>query len=473
MRLDSVAALRQELLAAAARLATGPAEDRGASSIDPPPRSSRLRRRWRSRPLALVVVLCLGGATGALAAAGVFRTGAPVGSSLPPATPSGTPLALTATGVAIPGSVRVLPLRVGDPAGGPPWGLRIERTTRGLICVQPGRIVNGKIGAIGIDRAFHNDGRFHPFSNNYQSESGCAIADAHGHAFVAARVDQEPASAIEGSCNPRPVNSAPPRSGAFRYTFSSPRGRFCPADAMRSVAWGMLGPDAVRYAYPTPGGPLVTRATSGPDGAYLIVGPTSAVCSLAGGPARPVQCEVTVDPRFLSGVITKVIYRSGRTCRPAANLAPGCPEIGYARTAAKPVTSAQVASPVTVRYLGRATPRGLDGNGPPEYAVVVSFIARAPVTSAASQYDITEQYPRSCGGGFGGAPVLNDTRAGQRISRRQFINTRCVGTFHGTVSYNTTTRVGGGPTGLNLFPIAPGRTPQAIVGRFTITIPHH
>jgi hypothetical protein len=368
----------------------------------------------------------------------------------------------------------VLSLRVSDPAGGPPWGLRIERTTRGLICVQPGRIVNGKIGAIGIDRAFHNDGRFHPFSNNYQDESGCAIADAHGHAFVATRVDQEPASAIEGSCNPQPVSSQPPpRSGAFRYTFSSPRGRFCPANAMRSVAWGMLGPDAVRFTYATQGGPVGSRATSGPDGAYLVVGPTDAVCSLAGGSAGPVQCEVTVDPRFLSGVLTKVTYRSGATCRPASGLAPGCPEIGYAGPATKVVTSAQVASPVTVRYLGQETPPALGGGGPPEYAVVVSFIARVAVRSAASQYDITEQYPRSCGGGFGGVPVLNDTRAGQRISRRQFIDTRCVGTFHGTVSYNTSTKAGGGPTGLDLFPLAPGRRPQAIVGRFTITIPHH
>src|ERR1700691_4973666 len=71
------------------------------------------RPRWR--PLVAIIVLCLGGATGALAAAGVFRSGTPVGANVPP-----TPHALD--GVAIRGSAHLLSLAVSDPQGGPPWG---------------------------------------------------------------------------------------------------------------------------------------------------------------------------------------------------------------------------------------------------------------------------------------------------------------------------------------------------------------
>ncbi len=105
-------------------------------------------RRWR--PLALIAVLVLGGATGALAAAGVFQTGTPVG-------PYVLAQANAFEGVAVPGSLRLLALRVADPDGGPSWVLRALRTTRGLECVELARLVGGKIGVIGEDGAFADD----------------------------------------------------------------------------------------------------------------------------------------------------------------------------------------------------------------------------------------------------------------------------------------------------------------------------
>jgi hypothetical protein len=42
---------------------------------------------------------------------------------------------------------------------------RIRRhTTRGEICVQIGRLDDGQLGQLGIDGAFHDDGRFHPLA---------------------------------------------------------------------------------------------------------------------------------------------------------------------------------------------------------------------------------------------------------------------------------------------------------------------
>lgn len=82
------------------------------------PHRARLVRAHRWRPLALIVVLCLGGGTGVLAATGALQSVAPAAPSWPPSL-STAPLAIAATSVAIAGSVQVLPLRVRYPAGGP------------------------------------------------------------------------------------------------------------------------------------------------------------------------------------------------------------------------------------------------------------------------------------------------------------------------------------------------------------------
>ena len=95
-----------------------------ASDVPPDRPSSRRRRaRWPAALLAAMVALA--GAGGALAASGV---GLPWISGDPPL--QGT----------IPSSIEVLPLRVADPAGGPPWALRAYRTDRGAACLEVGRI---------------------------------------------------------------------------------------------------------------------------------------------------------------------------------------------------------------------------------------------------------------------------------------------------------------------------------------------
>ena len=101
------------------------------------------------------MLLLLGGAAVALAASGVILTGAAV-----PAPRFASPTA--GAGLPQPGKWKLLSLRVADPAGSPPWGMRVVRTTRGLVCVQLGRVQEGVLGELGIDGAFHDDLRFHP-----------------------------------------------------------------------------------------------------------------------------------------------------------------------------------------------------------------------------------------------------------------------------------------------------------------------
>ena len=103
-----------------------------------------------------MVVVGLVVAGPAVAAVTLLRSGSSVRPNVP----------LTAgeyNGVALSSGAELLSLRDPDPAGGPPWGLKLIRTTRGLLCVQVGRVLLGTVGALGQDGAFGNDGNFHPF----------------------------------------------------------------------------------------------------------------------------------------------------------------------------------------------------------------------------------------------------------------------------------------------------------------------
>ena len=218
----------------------------------------RLRPR-PSRPV-VVVLACLIATGSALAATGVLRTGEPVG-----ATVGAIPNA--AEGVTVPGSVHLLGLRVADPGGGPPWGLRVLRTTRGLMCVQVGRVLDGRIGVLGQDGAFENDGAFHPLSVNFLDGSGCGTEDARGDAFVNEQLHGTPASAL--SADRQHVSG-----GCYAANSSS---RSCPPSDLRDVYFGLLGPDAVSITHLTPTGGVATTPTAGRDGAYLIVLPHTAM----------------------------------------------------------------------------------------------------------------------------------------------------------------------------------------------------
>src|SRR5579872_4709844 len=114
----------------------------------------RLTGGWRRTPLiALGVALVLaGGAFGA----GLIQLGAP--AKLPFSFYGN---AREGAGGLLAGTVRMLPIAAPDPAGGPDWGMRVLSTSRGEGCLQLGRIVDGKLGALGQDDAFANDGRFH------------------------------------------------------------------------------------------------------------------------------------------------------------------------------------------------------------------------------------------------------------------------------------------------------------------------
>lgn len=138
-------------------------------------RGARRSLRVRRRPLALIVILVLGSATAALAAAGAFRTGVPV-------PPSRAPEANLLVG----GSWKLLSVRAPDPAGGPSWAIRLVyyqkegRLHRPILCTQLGRVLDGRFGVLGQDGLFDNDHLFHPADIASYGDDGCYGGPASG-----------------------------------------------------------------------------------------------------------------------------------------------------------------------------------------------------------------------------------------------------------------------------------------------------
>jgi hypothetical protein len=269
-------------------------------------------RRVRLHPYRGVAVLaaCLAATGSALAASGVFKTGTPV-------SPEVTPLATVNDGAPIPSSVRLLSLRIADPDGGPPWGLRTIKTTRGLMCVQLGRVVDGRIGVLGEDGAFHDDGRLHPLSIDYldAGSSNCATEDAHGDAFLNEEAFGVPTDGL--------INGEGEVSGGCYAPH--PALRACPTQDRRNIYYGLLGPDATSITYLAADGEKRAMATAGPDGAYLLVLPHPASSCLRGhtecsglhpgpGIARASSGETGGPTLNAFGAVRAVAYRDGSSC---------------------------------------------------------------------------------------------------------------------------------------------------------------
>jgi hypothetical protein len=261
-------------------------------------------RRWRGQLLArplLVGVLLISSATGvALAARALVGVGSPAPREYP------------SLGERIlPTGTRLLSLRVPDPAGGPPWGMRLIFTTadrranatRGGAahwgCVQIGRIVDGQLGVLGQDGAFHDDGLFHALpiqpeacgslsrsgkllgltggsnietASAYQGLDGCVTeATRRAQAIALPSIERQLAVAkAEGDA--QGIRGA--LEGLASYRRIAPRVNAeptCPAADERHIDFGIAGPDARSVTVTEPGVKETIAVSPGNDGAYLVV----------------------------------------------------------------------------------------------------------------------------------------------------------------------------------------------------------
>ena len=342
--------------------------------------------RWRALP-AMLLALVLAGAAVALAS-GLISFGAPAPSVPVFANPH------VGLGRVAAGTVRLLPLSFADPHGGLPWGMRVLRTTRGVGCLQVGRLLDGKLVALGQDGAFGNDGRAHelPLSTNVE-RLNCSFVDGRGRIFDSVTIKSQAASAAPGvHCEP-PGAYAPSHRAAFST---------CPLADERNLYYGMLGPEATGLTYAV-GGKSHTLATVGPDGAYLIVTPgmTHRYSGAAGSRER--RGLYTSDDVPVYGPITAIHYRGGTTCQlvtaerwiygPQA-CAPALPEpFGWAPVSVP--THAQLATPIhatLVRDEGRP-------------AIRLRFTSRVAISSLRGEYQLEWHDPGSAMRGYAAGPI--------------------------------------------------------------------
>jgi len=424
--------------------------ERVAYAAGPAARRRRRAGRRRAVPLSRrALILALVGAVLVAAAAvaattGLLSTGAPLknpaGVGFSPSRGEGVPIA---------SSVRLSSIRVADPAGGPPWGLRTLKTTRGLGCVQLGRIYHGRLGVLGQDGAFAGDGKFHERSPGVLSPFDCQTPDAAGRTFLAGVLHGLPASGLMEGCN--------------HVARSDPKA--CPPADLRIVFYGLLGPRATAVTYLDSAGRVRVQRTVGPDGAYLVVLPPSAT--------HPAGTALGFTPSPATG-LRSVRYRDAPECRLVSPRRRGgarrCPLVGFVHRASAPVTTAQVASPVRVhvsrRVRTQVPPARLHLPAVHVRRVTAVFRARVAVHGAGSGY-VTWFVVHGCRDAYGTiTPTDRDIAAGEVVSVSSDVPTACHGTITGTVSYHQAgPEPANGPPGILL----PGKGPK--VGTFSAPLP--
>ncbi|HEY4099139.1 MAG TPA: hypothetical protein VGM33_26675 [Baekduia sp.] len=364
-------------------------------------------------------------------------------------------------GTVVPGSAHLTALRVPDPAGGLPWGLRTVRTTRQMGCVQVGRVLDGKLGVLGQDGAFANDGKFHELPPGVLQQTDCAPLDGAGHAFVAVSYGGLPASALGYGCTARPLPAL------AHVTYTPPP--VCPAADERLVYYGLLGPAGRAVSYKDVGGREVRSSVSGPDGAYLVLTAPTAV--------HPASGMFYVMPSPGSGLVA-VHYRDGSTCKIRSARAIGgakrCPLKGYVVPPAKRYTAAEVRAPVYARVSATlARPPSLGGPKRPLLRrVTVSFRAPVPTPDSRSFYIVSMAVPRGhghvprCDFGMTLGPVARNVAAGALVRQDYWIKPTCRGTVRGTVTLH---QQRGKPDQEPYMP-TPGKGDRT-VGRYSTKIP--
>jgi hypothetical protein len=412
-------------------------------------------RRGHRRTPALVLLAVLVLAAGALAAGGVIRIGAP-------AEPHTSKFYELKGGGIVKGTVRLLPVSTPDPAGGLAWGMRVLSTKRGEGCVQVGRLLDGKLGALGQDSAFHDDRLFHEFSPyTFGAERACSLLDGNDRLFINATVGDIPASAWRGNFPDK--GCVPSTAGPYeRFAEDGKRKPYpvCPQAEERNLYYGLLGPDALSVTYKLDG-QTHTQPTAGPEGAYLIVttaSPTQLFNFNAGG----TQDVVPVD-----GPITELHYRDGATCHLTARSWIGGKDactpslqvpVGWVPPRKPAPTAAQVAAPLHVRLV-----HGPHGG----YEAILQFRSRIAIDKANSTYTVKWHEP-------GQPPQVNSygpprpafPAAGQTVTMRLGRGPGRglhPGTTTGEVIYQAQT----GPGNLE----EAGGTVQHVVGRFVLHVP--
>jgi hypothetical protein len=314
-------------------------------------RVRRLRSALLTRPPLIALGMLLIAAGVALAAKTLIGIGSPVPRTYP-----------DLGQVIMPQGTRLLSLRVPDPAGGPPWGLRIIFTagehasakTRADSrakeparwgCVQAGRVVDDELGVIGQDGAFHNDHLFHELplqpeacgslnrhgalvgltggsnietASAYQGFEGCVTAPSRRLQQMALPIIKRELAIARAEHDAHAIEGA--RENLSSYRRIDPRVRAepdCPAKDLRHIAFGIAGPEARSVTLNGHGIHETIPLNPRDDGAYMIIQRVSL--------REGIQAVLRKENLTLSALATHatVHYENGRSC-PGPNSTPSC-----------------------------------------------------------------------------------------------------------------------------------------------------
>jgi hypothetical protein len=399
----------------------------------PPVRRPRkIDRRRRVPLLAVIVLAALLLAAAALAATEIIGFGTPVKTA--PSPGQERPSVTAGIGVPVagangsPASVQPLAISVPDPNGGLRWGMRIVRTTRGLLCMQIGRLLDGRLGVLGQDDEFNDDRLFHELPASVLSPATCIEPSTW---TILSDIGVPAAGALQSpttSCAPpweHPRGSTPPT---------------CPANDERLIGFGLLGPNAVNVSYILDGR-LHTAPTAGRLGAYLVV---------LRVPPKLAHNAPTLGGKggLLGGfpigagkgeVLSRLEFRFGdRLCQTGfdrqRNGPPQCRNHLAATNLLVPKIPRGLHVPVTLK--AHAVSGGVN--------LQVTFAAPVAVRNASLAYGVQVTRPSSpaCGrGGVWGQSIERDVARGQRLQVSEFVPQPrgCHGVVRGQVIFGAQT----------------------------------
>jgi hypothetical protein len=297
---------------------------------------ARLRGRLLARPLIVAMAVVAGGTGAAFAAKAIVEVGSPAPRTYPN---FGEKI--------LPAGTRLLSLRVPDPAGGPPWGMRLIYTTADRAdpardhktarwgCVQVGRVVDGRLGILGQDGAFHNDGLFHELpvqpeacgsldhsrvlvgltggasitASAYRGLEGCLTGPERHQEQMALPELERQLGVARAERDLHAIRGA--LEGLATYRKLAPKFNAdanCLESDLRHVAYGVAGPNATSVTVTGEGHHQTIALTPRDDGAYLIVQPVSR--------KEQVHSALRVEDLALQAqaLHRTIRYENGRSC---------------------------------------------------------------------------------------------------------------------------------------------------------------
>ncbi len=337
----------------------------------------RRRARW-GLAVALTLVVLAGG-TISLAATGVILTG----SAVPAAAPVGP-----SEGVGDPTSSRLLPLRIADPDGGPPWGIRIVETSRGLVCAQVGRVHDGQLGELGSDGAFGDDGLFHPFP------AGVVQTFPGGSTEDGTEIEGGTCTLAPGAARATAWGSAVAAElwGVDRNAAPSRVHTVLPASQARDISYGLLGPDAASVTY-REGSAVRSEAVVPGVGAYLVVQRAATDSGHEGSGEAP-GTQTPGEGPGTDGALTAITYSvNGTTCENGYDARTGA-KVAIARACPSPSAPAPSAQSAQPSHFQLHSQVHLRVRSHRVLAAEISFTAPFAVRGAAEGYSLSS---RGCG----------------------------------------------------------------------------